>query len=308
MLRKLILDTLHEIRLKLNINAYLDDVISSRYHPWMITYVRFDDGYIGCGISSSVFKGMFAFPREELVSRLFSYIEPGRDAYQVVEEITKAGVGEINEQILFNALAISTLNALAHRLLDSKVFREEGLYIRKHKIGGYLFGNKIGVILQHIINPNDIVTAVGYVYWAFPFIINKVRRFKCLELIDQSFFNVYTLSGLKPRVHIYNDPKKALTNSDIVLITGMSIPNETLTDIIELSSSARLRIMYGPSSLSYPKYLFNLGIDAVLILKVSSNRETKLRIIDSRGLYPYEDPFTQLIEIWKERPQRLRQK
>lgn len=299
-LRKIILNTLYDVKRKLRINAYLDDVILSRFHPWMITYVRFKDDYVGCGISASIFKGMFASLKEELVSELFSYIKLGEDAYQIVKEIAEISVSDTDMQMLFNALTISTLNAISYRLLDDEGLKKEGFRVKKHRVGGYLFGNRIGMVLQHIVNPDDIVTAIGYVYWAFPFIINKVKSFSCVELINEEFFKVYTLSGLKPRVDVYNDPEKVLSYSNIVLITGMSIPNETLMNVLKLCTSARLRIMYGPSSLFYPKYLFSLGINGVLALRIASSEETKSRIIDSRGLYPYEDPFTQLIEIWKE--------
>ena len=81
-------------------------------------------------------------------------------------------------------------------------------------------------------------------------------------------------------------------------VTGMTIPNETLPKVLEHSSSARLRMLYGPSCSFYPKHLFKLGVDLVLAMKAPTDGEFKQSVIDGGGLNVYQDERTKLIEVW----------
>ncbi len=298
LIRSLVAGTLEDVRRRIGSRAFLEDLVLPRFHPWMAAFVRYDDDSLGCGFSASVCKGMFAVLREDLVCLPLCVVDHGENAFSLVERFMRVEAGDQEEQVLVNAIALSVLSALSYKLLSQSTLETEGFRVREHSIGAYMLGHRIGMVLRDIVKPSDKIAVVGYAYWAFPYIASRVREFRCLELINEELFEVTTLSGAKPRIKVSNNAEKTLGDADIVMITGMTIPNETLSRILEYSRHARLRIMYGPSCSFYPKRLFEHGIDLVLAMKVPATNEMKQLIIDSRGLYPYENPSTTLLEIW----------
>ncbi len=300
-LKNLILDTL-ELLKRLCTGARVSDVVIPRFHPWVVTYVEYEDGGRGCGICAAIYRGMFGLTRRDVALEVLSKVRIGDDAFDIVRKFIDVEVDDIDRQVMYNAIAISTLNALSHRFMCREFLESRRLYVYEHTVGDMLFGNRIGMALQRVVKPSDIVAIVGYLYWAFPFLVGRVKEIRCLELLDKEMFEVYTLSGTRPRIEIENDPEKILSDADVVIITGMTIPNETLPYILKLCKSARLRVLYGPSCSFYPIKLFELGIDAVLALRLLPDEEIKRRIIDTRGLHPYEEPTTALVEIWRSEP------
>ena len=293
LLSRLVLETLREVREKLSVDASLDDVVLQGFHPWMAVYVKYGDSSSGLGFCASVREGMYGGLGTGLLDRLFGMVGRGEDAYRVVEGFAKKICEDDDEQVLMNALAVATLNALSHRLLSREVLEEDGFRVEEHP----RFGSRLGAVLRRNLRRGERLTIVGYAYWMFPYVVGRVRELRCLELMDEELFRVYTLSGARPRVRVLNDPEEALEGADVVAVTGMTIPNETLPKVLECSSSARMRMLYGPSCSFYPKHLFELGVDLVLAMKAPTDGEFKQSVIDGGGLNVYQDERTKLIEV-----------
>ena len=292
-MKDLILKTAKEVN---NIvSGSVDDIVAFNYLPCVISYVKYDDGNIGCGGCAAVYKGM---GEEKIPLDLFNALNnldiAGKDAYEVITELIK------KEEMLFNSIAISTLSALSYKLL-SKDFLEKEEYRVDERANFALnmscFGDLVGN--GKMIDKDDVVAVVGFAYWAFPYLKYRVKEVRCLELLDKEYFNVFSLKGDKPKVNVYNDTKECLEDADAVFITGMTVPNGTLKDILNYCKNARFKVLYGPSCSFYPKYLFELGVDCILAMKIPSDYETKLNTIETRGYYPFHRPNTKMLIIMK---------
>ncbi len=294
--RKLIIDTLRVVEDLVGVEGRVDEVIIPRLHPWAASYVSFEDGFEGCGFSSTVYKGTFRLPKVR-IPYIFNIIREIENAYEAVEKLANMKFKRLDDQTLANGVAVSMLNALSYRLLEPETLRSKGYRVNESKTGKLLFGHRIGSFLRRFLTREDRVTVVGFAYWIFPYIASFVKEIRCLELVDEELYEVYTLSGLKPRVKVSRDLEEPLGEADVALITGMSIPNETLPDLMKLSRDARLRIAYGPSCSFYPERLFDMGFDVLFAMKTPADYETRIEILDGRGLHPYEDPFTRLLVI-----------
>jgi len=244
-----------------------------------------------------MYMGTFRLPSVRKVTEIFHRVKKVNDAYKAVEELARMEFECMEDQVLANAVTISILNALSHRLLDAKNLRLHGYFAEEYLVDGLLFGHRIGMSLRKFLNKNDKVAIVGFAYWLLPYIVNLVKEVKCLELVEKNLYDVYTLSGMKPRVEVSQNPEDVFEEVDIVLITGMTIPNETLPEVLKHCKGARLKIAYGPSCSFYPERLFRMGFDLSFAMKAPADYGTRLNILDGRGLHPYEDPFTRLVVI-----------
>jgi len=280
LVKDLILGTLRDVKETINIKSHVDEIIIPKLHPWVASYVLFEDGVGGCGFSAAMYMGTFCLPSVCKVTEILRKVNRANDAYKVVEELVKMELESMEDQVLANAIAISILNALSYRLLDAKNLQLHGYFVEEHLVNG------------------DKIAIVGFAYWLFPYIVDIAKEIKCLELIEKDLYDVYTLSGMKPRVEVSEDCEEVLKRADVVLVTGMAIPNETLSEVIT-RCKARLKVAYGPSCSFYPKRLFRMGFDLLFAMKVPVDYATRLKILDGRGLHPYEDPFTRLVVIKK---------
>ncbi|ACV24229.1 Rossmann-like domain-containing protein [Methanocaldococcus fervens] len=277
------------------VSGNIEDIIVSNYHPWVTSYVKYDDEDIGCGVCAAVYKGM---GEEKIPLNLFKEINNldifGKDAYSIINEFIK------KEELLYNSIAISTLSALSYKLLSKDFLEKDGYVVNEiSKIKHNLFGELIGEEGKKIVDKDDIVAIVGFAHWTFPYLKDKIKELRCLELLDKEYFDVFSLKREKPKINVYNDPKEVLKEADVVFITGMTILNGTLKNILKNCKNARFKIIYGSSCSFYPKYLFNLGIDCILAMKIPNDYETKINIIETRGYYPFLSPNTKMLMIMK---------
>ncbi|RLG41899.1 MAG: hypothetical protein DRO01_02015 [Thermoproteota archaeon] len=296
-MKELILKTTRHLK-KLT-QATIDDIILMNYLPGVISYVKYEDDNIGCGLCASVYRGM---GEEKLSKDVFSDVPKNvlcKDAFEIVEMFINRRSKNKERGILYNAIAISTLSAISYRFLNKNWLENEGYSVTERSITQGLFVDLIKGEDSKSIGKDDVVAIVGFAYFAFPYLVDRTKRLICLELLDKEFFEVKSLKGNKPRVEVYNDPE-VLAEADVVLITGMTIPNETLSEILEFCKNVRLKVLYGPSCSFYPRYIFKLGIDCVYAMKIPTTEEFKQNTIDSRGWYPFRCPETKFLIIWRD--------
>ena len=289
----LILETAKDLE-ELNISATLYDMVITIFCPLTVTYVKYDDGNLGCGMVVNTTTGGEKLPLE-LLEKLYQSCTFGRNPYEIVVEYAKKHSKLWSEKTFYNSVAISTLGALSHRLMCKKLLEKEGCIVEEYRIGSKeLFESEL-----RYLDKDDVVTIIGFAYWSFPSLVKKVKEVRVTELINLKQFDVISLQKIQPKIKVYHaaNQKEALEDSDVVFITGMSIPNETIFDILRDCKNSRLKILYGPSCFFYPKHLFDLGVDIIRAMKIPANNEFKQNLIDTRGYYPFRSPETIMLEI-----------
>jgi len=289
----LILKTAQDLK-KLNVFATLYDMVVTNFCPLTVTYVKYDDGNLGCGMVVNTVSGDRKLPAKLLKRFNWSSIV-GENPYEIILMYAKKNSKYWSEKTFYRSVAISTLGACSYKLMNKKWLEEEGYTVEEYQMGSE---KQFKSELKYL-RGDDIVTIVGFAYWSFPNLVKKVKEVRVTELIKPKQFEVLSLHEIQPRVKVYHvtNQKEALEDSDVVFITGMSIPNGTINDILVNCKNSRLRILYGPSCFFYPKYLFELGVDVIRAVKIPPDEEFKHNLVDTRGYYPFGCPETTMLEI-----------
>ncbi len=141
-------------------------------------------------------------------------------------------------------VGMAALNALAHH-----VFQEHRYRVWR--------GNLLPYLLREI-RPSDTVVLIGYIR---PF-ENPLREAssKLLILENDPIRRGKALPG--------SEAPRILPEADVVIITGSSIANGSIDEILNLSQDARLKAVVGASTPLLPDPLFDRGVDAVGTLRV----------------------------------------
>lgn len=160
---------------------------------------------------------------------------------------------------LIQCLKIATLNAVSAKMLFS---------------GKYKILTNIDPIDLMDIYSGKTITIVG----AFQSYIDKISKTNStlyvLELNEEAF-----LGGDRKYYVPANEYKRVLPHSDIVLITGLTLVNNTLDDLLATIKPGAQIIVSGPSSGCMPDVMFNYNVsiigtvkitDAELMLKLAS--------------------------------------
>lgn len=265
----LIEKTLEELR-SLGVDGTLVDIVVTRAEigPWTLTYVEYDDSTMGCGIANN----------ERDIPDDTSFLRDliGLNSYKAIERLE-----DREEDVFVRSLKVSIASALSHRLMnDEKVLREAG-----YKVSSCFAPNVSLMDPSKIVKNRDIVVTVGFHVMLTPFIapiakelyVTELKDLKELEVID------FKTSGSNLRIVPASKNKEILQKADVVYITGETIVNSTIGEILDYSENARTRIIYGPTSSFYPKVLFDEGIDFSLAIVLPSSLQFREQFVLSRG-------------------------
>ncbi|MBC8520649.1 MAG: hypothetical protein H8D26_01460 [Methanomicrobia archaeon] len=110
-------NTIKEIE-NLGINATLSNVVITRFGPWTLSYVRYDDGELGCGCANNEAE-RWGIPEDvSFMKDLFNL-----DAYDVLDELEG-----LENSVFINSLRTSITSALSYRLMnDGNELKKEGI-------------------------------------------------------------------------------------------------------------------------------------------------------------------------------------
>lgn len=275
--------TFEELR-NLGIKGRLSNVMITRstrlYTPWTLSYVVYDDGYVGCGTGCNGFD----------VPLDLSFIKEllDLDVYKVVEEL------EQRKGTMFdNSLIISIASALSHRIMsDEALLKVQGFDVK------ILPQAAIGAIVDlGLITSTDVVAVVGYFYSYIPKIAEVARTVNVTELEPLSDFDIYDFRPKKTNVRVFptSQSKNVISNADIVIITGMTLANDTASELLGYARNARLVMMIGPTCSFYPKVLFEAGVDIVGAILLPNDERFRNHWINSRGYWYYEKELKHLL-------------
>jgi uncharacterized protein (DUF4213/DUF364 family) len=108
--------------------------------------------------------------------------------------------------------------------------------------------------------PLDKNTTVGMVGMIGPFIPPLVRNVKDLLILED---NPKVEPGRKTQGYAITRNPKDLADRDVMIITGSSVIEHSLEEVIDVTKNAFYKIVIGPTASWLPEIAFSLGIDAV---------------------------------------------
>ena len=266
----IIKDTVKELK-HLGINGTLSNVIITRTQilntPWTLSYIKYDDGTIGCGAANNGLKvpDDVAFLRSLLNSNV----------YDAIDELYTMESG-----VFIDSLILSMISALSYKLWEDDSFlKKEGYEVESSTVPQSP--------ISKFVKNTDVVALVGFAAWDVPFVAKIAREVNITELVDLREFDVVDFNAEKSNVKIFSADKseEILSKADVVSITGETVVNGTIDEILQLSKNARTRIIYGPTSSFYPKVLFERGIDVSMPVIFPNTPDFRRKFVLSRGYW-----------------------
>jgi len=265
----IIKETIKEIE-NLGINATLSNVVITSFCPWTLSYVRYDDGELGCGCANNE-------AERDGVPEEVSFIKDmlNSNVYDIIDKLY-----DMESSVFINSLILSMISALSYRL-----WRDESLLKKK----GYEV-ERLAVPQSPIpkfVRNGDVVALVGFAAWDVPSVAKIAKEVNILELMDSKELEVidFNAEGSNVRIFPVSRSEEILSRADVVSITGETVVNGTLDEILQFSKNARTRIIYGPTSSFYPKVLFEGGIDVSLPIIFPNSPDFRWRFVASRGYW-----------------------
>lgn len=266
----IIKDTIKELK-SLGISATLSDVVITRMYtgPWTFSYVRYEEGTIGCGIANNEMKAPddTSFIRDML----------NLDAYDALRELDN-----MEGSVFINSLITSITSALSYKVVnDEEALRREGYGV----ISSIAPNMSAMMGLSGFVRETDVVAMVGFHVTLTPLVADIAKKVNVTELMDLKELELTHFSTEKSNLEMFPADKnqEVLREADVVFITGQTIVNSTIDDLLQFSNKARARIIYGPTSSFYPKVLFERGIDASSAITIPNTPQFRRRFVLSRG-------------------------
>lgn len=171
---------------------------------------------------------------------------------------------------IVNTLKIASLNALSSNIITD---------------GTYKMINNCDPFSQLNLEGEKYITIVG----AFKTYIEKLSKTK--HKISVLEFENEAIE--KPYQHYFVDTKKAnliLPKSDIIIITGFTLVNNTLEDLLDYIPKNCQVVVVGPSSSFIPDILFNNKVNIVGAIKLTKPKKA-LKLISeaASGFHLFKD-------------------
>jgi uncharacterized protein (DUF4213/DUF364 family) len=244
-------------------------VITKNPGPWTLTYVTYDDGTIGCGCANN--EGNRP-PNHDFIREFLN-----KDPYDIADKLY-----DMRDDVFMNSLRISISSALSYRMInDDKNLRDSNYSVE------ILDRINNRQELFRFVKETDVVTIVGFASWWISALSEKVRELNITDLKNPDVFRVIDFRPERYNTNVFHarDNKEVLKRSDVVYITGETISNNTINEILEYSKNARTRILFGPTSTIYPKTLFDLGVSACSMIILPNTDQFKRQFVLSRGYW-----------------------
>ncbi|MEL7564255.1 MAG: DUF364 domain-containing protein [Dehalobacterium sp.] len=170
------------------------------------------------------------------------------------------------EGILYAALYLAVLNALSNPLNTKERLQKRGF--------SFAHANDFTFIKE-----DDFVTVIGA-----GGVVNQLRQ-HCKEVHVSDMRPKSALESFWVGKKIFKGPKRIifhspeeneelLLQSDVVFITGCTLVNRTIFQLLPMIKKARVIGMFGPSAMLLPDFLFGLGVNYI-----SSSRIKNAKLI-----------------------------
>lgn len=263
----------------------ISEIIATRETPWTLTYIEDLEGKKACGGANNQRK--LTYEGRSLQEKVQSH-EPTELLREVVGSNAYAAIEKLkHEKGLFaRSIRLSILSALT-----SIIFREEEKFPNfdaEIEPRSSLHENLFKGAVEEFLRGPDIAATVGFHWTLTPICARKCDKVIVTELRNPEKFRVLrSENDDSSNITIYPSEKeeKVLPEADVVFITGQTIANRTLADVLKNTQNARTRIIYGPTSSFHPEPLFHKGIDVSLFMSFPPTPEFHRYFIDSRGYW-----------------------
>ncbi len=269
----IIKDTIKEVE-NLGIEASLSNVVITRLGPWTLSHVRYDDGELGCGCANNEAE-RGGIPKD--VSFIKALLD--LNAYEVLDKLES-----FENSVFINSLRASIVSALSYRLMNGgSELKKEGYDVETFSAPNTPLLNP-----SKFVRTSDKVAMVGFHMTATPLCAEVAKEVHVTELMDLKQLSVIDFDADEDsRMKIFPADKSrdVLSGADVVYITGETVVNGTLDELLESSQNARTRIIYGPTSAFYPKVLFEHGVDVSLPIIFPNTSDFRRRFALSRGYW-----------------------
>ncbi len=279
----IIKDTIKELE-SLGISATLSNVVITKFCPWTLSYVRYDDGTIGCGCAYNEAE-RWGIPEDvSFIKELLNL-----NAYDVLDKLES-----LENSVFINSLRTSITSALSYRLMnDGNGLKEEG-----YEVEAYYASTTALLEPSRFVKTRDKVAIVGFPSWAIHLYAEVANEVRVTELMDLKLLSVIDFDAdEESNVKIFpaDKNKEVLSKADVVYLTGDTVVNGTINELLEFSKNAMTRIIYGPSSAFYPKVLFERGVDISLPIIFPNTPEFRRRFALSRGYWYFMRDVKQML-------------
>ena len=202
-----------------------------------------------CGITLNFTEHQHIFGKPHVdIDLLRSFI--GRDLFTVARYYTKS------TSLQERSIGASVVSALSQPLLTQASLASRGYKVLDTSLN-----------FAGLLAPDDIAAMVGYGGYALNQVPGKCREFHVTDIRPkQDFQTVIIDSGIRnvPDNIIIHDAEEnpaVLSAATAVLITGSTLVNGTLKDLLKYTGKARLVGVWGPSASVIPDVLFEKGVN-----------------------------------------------
>lgn len=264
----------------LNVQGTLSNIIITRmqYAPWTMSYVNYADGTIGCGLANNELK----IPDD------MSYI---RELLNVNVYDALSRLERFESSVFINSLRASITSALSYRVMnDGTTLKKAGYTVETYDAPNCPLFEP-----AKFVRRSDRVAMVGFHQIAAPLCAEIAKEVNVTERMDLKELSVMDFNPETSNIHIFSADTDVLRSADVVYITGETIVNGTLREILAITKDARKRIVYGPTSSFYPAVLFNAGVDISLPFIFPTTAQFRRYFVSSRGWWYFVDGIKQLL-------------
>ena len=218
-----------------------------------LTAVMLSDG--SCGVSSTINDKEHNCKKEE---RDFGEFTPCQIKNRSVESLFNVN----KNSALLQSIKTATLNALSEKIVSNK----------KYKI----IEDADPIDLLNFKADSKVVLVGGFNSYISK-ILNFTKNLHVLELDSLKIHSSYR--------HFYVDAseyKKTMENADFIIITGMTLINNTIDDLLKSCPTKAITVVTGPSSSVVPDMLFNHNVDMVGSMKIT-NYDKLFELVEEAG-------------------------
>ncbi len=244
--------TIEILRKKYNLD-FKDITIEDVRIGVFMTAVKLSNNAVGVA-STTYYENTYSCKKD----RDFGIFTPHQIVNRTVSELFEIQ----NCTKIVDTLKIAVINALSSKFLNSENYK--------------IIENKDPVDLLNLFE-NKTITIVG----AFNTYISKISETKnklyVLELNENAFFHEH-----KKYYEPAENAKKIIPKTDILIITGYTLVNNTLNELMNLIPESCKVVITGPTSSIIPDVLFEKGAHIVGSTRIN-DIEKCLRVVSEAG-------------------------
>ena len=205
------------------------------------------EGQCGITLNYTEHQHIFGEPIVD-TEQLHSFI--GADLFEVAEYYTKS------HSLMERSVGASTVSALSQPLLTQESLKKRGYQVPDTEIS-----------FPNLLVPDDIAVLVGYGGRSLELVPGTCREFHVTDISPRKDFHTLIIDSeiyyvpTNTFIHSEKDNAEVISAATAVQITGATLVNGTLADLLKYASKARIVYVWGPSASIIPDVLFENGVN-----------------------------------------------